>query len=77
MVKHLGKLKLGRPKRKWEDNIKVDHGAIRCSEGVTGSGPRPVAGFGIFRCLPFENRTYIPSYKEWCGKSGVFRAGEY
>jgi len=34
---------LGRPKRKWEDNTKMDIGETGC--GASGSGQCPVEGF--------------------------------
>ena len=30
LVKHLGKSPLGRPRRRWEDNIKMDLQEVRC-----------------------------------------------
>jgi hypothetical protein len=39
-----GKRPLGRPRRRWEDNIKVDFSEVSCGVVSYGSGRGPVAG---------------------------------
>jgi hypothetical protein len=53
-VKPKGKRPLGRPMRRWEDNIKVNLNEIRCEDvhSHSGSGEGPVVGFGISSTEP-------------------------
>ena len=47
MGKHEGKISLGRPKRRWEENTKMDLHEVGCGgHGLdrAGSGKRQVAG---------------------------------
>jgi hypothetical protein len=43
-----GKRPLGRPRHRWEDNIKVDLQEVGCGLGSVGSGYGQVAG--IYEC---------------------------
>jgi hypothetical protein len=42
--KREGKIPLGRPRRKWEDNIKMDLAEIGCGLDSSGSRKGPFAG---------------------------------
>jgi hypothetical protein len=45
--KSSGKRSLGRSKRRWTVNIKMDLGEIHCEVDGSGSGLCPMTGFGL------------------------------
>jgi hypothetical protein len=68
-----GKRTLGRPRRRWEDNIKMDLQEVGCGVWTGSSRLRIVTGggllitFGLYRqiFIEFPQYTFVPTVIQW------------